>query len=632
MKLNKFLMGILGVLALTACSSEENIPNSPDENENRDPRFISVSIRNFNPGTRAAGDQQGDLYEEGLTGENAVKNIRFYFFGENGAPFNITLGNNPVNYYTCTDVEEDNNAPGMPNVEKKLKAIIILNAAEIDFGGLKSMVAVVNYDNAGLTENKSTSLAELREITRDYGIYRSFNNKSQDIPNMLMTSSVYGTEDKYMGCEVLISGSKLKTSEADAVSDPVDVYVERVLAKVRVTTKWDQSVVTKKMTYGGVEYNAVALKDKKTNEQYETTDGKKIYAVMLGWGLQTYTDDSYLFKSLGEGMDVWNASLADWAWNDAPNRRSYWALNSPAAKHINVVHSAATAKIGSVLTSTNQDGSTTTISYDGDFLYTQENAADNTNGLKEKSAYSPATEVSPRTQAYIRAVLVDENGNEISLAEWGGQKYTENDVVTAMFSSVQNQIFMRKEISRTNDGDKVTINYEYKAIPQSMVHLVRAEVVGKANKESENSKRYLSYITLKERYEDYFEEGFEHTFVDAEHKDLTPEQVVDILLGMPGAKVWRNGATYFYTDLSHLNTADNTGTKGGYGVVRNHIYEVELNTIFGLGTPVLTPEGGDGKDEDPIVPQKPSPDAYFLGARLNILSWRVVNNTTNFEW
>ena len=41
----------------------------------------------------------------------------------------------------------------------------------------------------------------------------------------------------------------------------------------------------------------------------------------------------------------------------------------------------------------------------------------------------------------------------------------------------------------------------------------------------------------------------------------------------------------------------------------NHIYEVELNTIFGLGTPVLIPD-----EEIEIIPQKPTPDAFYLGA------------------
>ena len=70
--MKKFLMGMLGVLALTACSSEEVIPDQKPSGglSDKDSRFMSISIRNTNPGTRAAGDQSGNLYEEGLGDEN----------------------------------------------------------------------------------------------------------------------------------------------------------------------------------------------------------------------------------------------------------------------------------------------------------------------------------------------------------------------------------------------------------------------------------------------------------------------------------------------------------------------------------------------------------------------------------
>lgn len=178
-----------------------------------------------------------------------------------------------------------------------------------------------------------------------------------------------------------------------------------------------------------------------------------------------------------------------------------------------------------------------------------------------------------------------------------------------------------------------------------MVHMVPAEnAIGadgkpKADKESENSKRYLSYIQLAKEFS--FPDGYEHKFFDANHneivgktvggKDLTANDVVNgILSTMPGAKAWRDGKTYYYLDLKHLNVnpdADANKTKGGYGVVRNHIYEVELNTIFGLGTPVLIPD-----EEIEIIPQKPTPDAFYLGARINILSWRVVANKVGLDW
>ena len=36
--------------------------------------------------------------------------------------------------------------------------------------------------------------------------------------------------------------------------------------------------------------------------------------------------------------------------------------------------------------------------------------------------------------------------------------------------------------------------------------------------------------------------------------------------------------------------------------------------------------------EEVIVPQKPTNDETYLGARINILSWRVVKQNIDLEW
>ncbi len=64
MKMKKLFMGIMGALALTACSSEEVIPDKPVNNDNGESRFMTVSIRNANSGTRADGDFENGIAEE----------------------------------------------------------------------------------------------------------------------------------------------------------------------------------------------------------------------------------------------------------------------------------------------------------------------------------------------------------------------------------------------------------------------------------------------------------------------------------------------------------------------------------------------------------------------------------------
>ena len=63
-------------------------------------------------------------------------------------------------------------------------------------------------------------------------------------------------------------------------------------------------------------------------------------------------------------------------------------------------------------------------------------------------------------------------------------------------------------------------------------------------------------------------------------------------------------------------------TEGVYGVVRNHWYQLAINSVTGLGKGIFNP------DKD-IVPGKPDPDHYALGANINILSWKIVQQSVD---
>ncbi len=129
----------------------------------------------------------------------------------------------------------------------------------------------------------------------------------------------------------------------------------------------------------------------------------------------------------------------------------------------------------------------------------------------------------------------------------------------------------------------------------------------------------MSYLQLKK--------GVTDTFYKADHTAYANlDDVNDVLANMPGARVWSSGQAYYYTDIKHLNDFPGVDdTDGKYGIVRNHIYDIAINSVSGLGTPVLDPE-------EVIVPQKPTNDETYLGARINILSWRVVKQNIDLEW
>ena len=88
------------------------------------------------------------------------------------------------------------------------------------------------------------------------------------------------------------------------------------------------------------------------------------------------------------------------------------------------------------------------------------------------------------------------------------------------------------------------------------------------------------------------------------------------------ALIYKDGMTYYYTDIKHLGSA---GSDAEYGVVRNHIYKVNITKMSGLGTPVFD------SDIDFDDPDRPVDVNSYVAAEVRILSWRVVKNEYNVE-
>lgn len=90
---------------------------------------------------------------------------------------------------------------------------------------------------------------------------------------------------------------------------------------------------------------------------------------------------------------------------------------------------------------------------------------------------------------------------------------------------------------------------------------------------------------------------------------------------IPNALLYKNGMTYYYTPVQHkagFTVTDASKTGAEYGIVRNHFYNITVNSVTGLGTPVYNPD-------TEIPTEEVSVEAGYLAVKINVLSWRVVN-------
>ncbi|NPE11431.1 Mfa1 family fimbria major subunit [Xylanibacter rodentium] len=583
MKNLKFLFGAFCAVGMMAsCSSSDDVvggETTPDGIANGQNLYLSVSVMSANEGTRATevGDPVDDDgnkadYEKGTGKENDVTNAYFYFYNADGSAANVVKqGDTYVNYYNSPTTAEKED--GMPNVEMLLDVTVVINTEKGDLIPDK-IVAVLNADKA-LTKQDGTgmSLSELSEIVNDYSFDRNDNK-------FVMSSSVYSSSGNGSGVkkmEVDNIQSFFKTSDTEAKKTPVDIYVERVLAKVSVGAQMtvgadDITVDNETLYYTG------QTTDKSADED------KRVYVKFLGWNIATETEKSYLFKNIDPKWTDKQLGITNWTWPDY--FRSFRAMNPAGMTYINRNYNDALMfKVGVV----DQKGD---MVYNEDkdinYTYVQENASKNTTDGTVAAPEKP-------TKILVASQLVDKTGKPIEIAEWRGIRSDVNGVLITManFSGVYYQ---------KDENTRALITPEMIRFADDASYAVLVD-------DAESNTFYLS------------RDAAETADIEAVNKQLKE---------LGNAKVWKDGKTYYYTDIRHLGkiTQDGKGqdvpSVGAYGVVRNHSYQVVINSVTGLGTPVYNPD-------DVIDPEQPKDEESYLAARIKVLSWRVVKSTVDLK-
>lgn len=407
------------------------------------------------------------------------------------------------------------------------------------------------------------SITKLNEVIADHSSTTSF----------IMSSSVYANGTTKMEA-VNVAGHLYSTREA-AQADPVIIHVERVLAKARLTV--------------GLAANDNGVY-KTSADGSEKFDNEEIYVKFLGWNVTTTAKESRLMKEINPG---WSSSLfgSTLLWNTADYYRSFWAVN-PGTMNYNYGRFNTGDDAANAITAfdAGTEGSPKT-----NYTYLQENASDD---------YTNGTDPTKPSQVIIAAQLVKADGTTpIEFAEYAGERTTIDGLI-AKYAAASG---LWKD--NAEGTGKVGIDV-------TDIELKTATTAGEADQNTPGRYKVYAQLTV---------DAAKKTWYNSSSADATVVDANEVLEGLGGAKVWKEGYTYYYFDIQHLNGSSTADVKGKKGVVRNHIYAANIKTLTGLGTPVYDPG-------EVIYPEEPEDDETFIAAEIRILSWRVVNQDIDLKW
>lgn len=556
----------LAAFMFSACSSEDT--ENGGGNNNVDVSYLSVNIQNVGEAmSRAEND-----YEDGTPNESNIDNVRFYFFNADGSPY-LLQKNDPKdtdkNWMTVEKPTDGTKNDEKPNVTKLTEAILVINGE--NKVAPHSVVAVINSTSLSNNldsklGNGALSLSDLRNV-QDTLFYDAKETK-----NFVMANSIYMTKDGKEEYAVPVSGH-VATDPEVAKTNPIDIYVERVAAKVTTTcdTKNGWNIGTETWNNGKWTYQ---LKDKIFNNN--------VFVVVDGWSVADANRRANVEKVISTTWDKDFLGIDPWTTGDY--HRCFWETSVPFEGD-NKVLNKSFKNISSAIA----DG----------VVYTQPNTPVKTDDFADKMENN-LTKVIVAAHLYYK----DETGNykPAEICKYKGIQYlSKEDVLTVVANENKSKYF--KKTTNTK-GDDV-----YTSISKADLTFATSVPEGGAAK----LKDYEVIPQLKSDAEIY----------DADHKSVDVAKANQALaIDANKAQVRREGRVYYYTPIRHLGTEE--AKLGYYGVVRNHSYKINIQDVSGFGTPVYDPD----KVIDPTLPEEKD---IYLAARINVLSWRVVKSNVNLD-
>ena len=640
--INKLLLGV-AALSLCACSNDEPAPNGNGPAAG-DVAYLNVRIMSADAAASRATDGGHEDADDNAD-EGKINNAYFFFYDEAGR---YVLQSN--SWTKASD-------PDDTNIETMGEGTVILT-------GLTGknyptwVVTVLNYDPQ--TMHYGQTLQEMKEIVVDN--YKAGNG-------FIMTTSSYvdNTQDAANGDPTYYYATRLQEKnflqetpdkEEAKAENTVDIYVERLAVRAQVTTNLsNKPTKVGDRTLYKLDVSVAGETNPDTGESNNLA-ATAVYVELLGWDLYATANKSNLIKNIdgwttaGDALNALEAStVATWksealtngstfTWNNPEKHRSYWGKSWVYGKKgdelkdmLNVESKYWNQMAGSIMGETVEGKS--------NHLYCNENTNEIENITNTDCFYA----LSNKTTSIILAARVcNEKGEALDIVNYLGVNYLKGSFLNMVLAKTNPAFYTRKDVGN-QDGNPI---YEYTQISANELELAEADGTGsvKAVVKKDAEIYTISKPGSSYSYDVKDENGtviktVTITTYDGSHvTDFTDvnNKLAEATTGESNKAIaYTHGAMYYPIPLEHLRhmnkkaTSTNKLVEGTYGVVRNHIYNLNITKLISLGEGVFKPgKFGEFSDEtepdpEPINPDDPKDPTFYVESAVNVLSYKIVN-------
>lgn len=569
MKISKLFPFACVALMMSACASDKEEIGSGTK-PGSDPQYLAVNIVNVGatPTTRTTD------YENGTAGESAIKKVRFYFFNGDGSPYLIKTGidgGGDKNWLEASPADDTPTSGTPSQIEKITQTVLVING--IQSAAPAAIVAIVNPETVDAATLKNGGTMRLSEL-RYSAVGRNFYKKDADngaVSEFVMSNSVYVNAGEDV-CASLVAGH-VTTSAETAKAKPVDLYVERVVAKV--TADVDNNAFE---LGNGTNWNAQKYGTKNPVGKSGDYD---VYAVIEGWGLASENGKAEVEKQVNK---TWTDGILGFSpWTTSDFHRCFWEksvaidLGPGANQPVNPTFNQLNAKMH-------------------DVLYTLPNTPESkVTDLKNNALTKFAV------AATLRYKDADNNWHYAEICRYNGVSILGIDNLKRQVALTFSQYYTSTDATNYTQLSKDDIGFKD---PDATMqpYLVTPTLAD----DPAGTKYYTKTTT-----------GTTPTFREVNKADVLAAIEAD------KAEIRRDGRAYYYVPIKHLGSTDtNADAIAEYGIVRNHFYKITLSGIKGFGTPVYDPS-------KVVVPAVPTYQDTYLAARVQVLQWRVVTKSAS---